>query len=708
MRTASTDDMLSTLVVGGQEPGFPRGFGKFELLERVGTGGMAEVFRALLRGAEGFEKEVCIKRILPMFTEDDDFVRMFKDEATLASKLQHANIVQILDFDTAEGQYYIAMEFVEGRDLKRVLSAIKGSGRTMPLGIGAFIGAEILKGLHYAHTRWHSGQALGIIHRDISPHNVLVSMFGEVKITDFGIAKAASRVSATRSGVVKGKILYMSPEQAAGGTIDHRADLFAAGVVLYEVLTGQRPFAADTDAESLAKIARGSFTPPRDVRPDLPEKLDAVVCKLMAREPSQRYGSGAEALRDLGAEAPPDGAMQLGELMSALIEGPVAVSRRVATQVLPSDKPLPKAAAIAAPVVPADSAAVTRTRGPREEPEAIAFLDTQVATATAPASEERPSLGSEFVGSVPTVVSGPPEMLDALSIPPTAIHTSTDLAQAHAALAEADRAASATSPAPGSGITARETPSTRGATPPPAGVPVLLDSTPAAWSFAAEATGTGRRTRAGSRAPVAALVAAVAIAIVIGGYLLSQNGGGSGAGVGPSQHGVAPPVVGPIGLPPLPQPPGSAPVEPAPVQEAVAPVDNAPSGEPDTAPAHPAAPAGVADGAQARPGRAKTTRPPRGKVGQAAQGPQQPPAPAPAPPPARPAEPQGTATLVINAQPWAHVKVNGRSVGDTPVGPIRVPAGTVRILLEREGRSPVSRSVTVVPGEERSLSYPFQ
>jgi serine/threonine protein kinase len=666
MRASASGDMLSALVVGREEPGFPRGFGKYQLLERVGTGGMAEVFRAVVRGAEGFEKEVCIKRILPMFTEDEDFVRMFIDEAALASKLHHANIVQTLDFDKIDGQYYIALEFVEGRDLKRVLSALRQSARPIPITVGAFIGAEILKGLHFAHARRHSGQALGVVHRDISPHNVLVSMSGEVKITDFGIAKAASRVSATRSGVVKGKILYMSPEQAGGGTIDHRADLFAAGVVLYEALTGQRPFAADTDAESLAKIARGDFKPPRTVRPELSERLDAVVCKLMAKSPGERYASGGEALRDLGPEVPTDGAMLLGELMSALIEGPVPISRRAVTEILDIEKAKPVAFEPA--VIPADSAAVTRTRGPREAPEAIAFLDTQVATPSV-RSAERPSLGSDIQPSVPTVITGPPEDMlhDAdTAIPATAVHH--------------EPAPRQPSLPPTNAVTAPETPRAKPAVPP------APDGTPAAWSFSAEAPGSMRRSRRLDAPSVAAAVAVV-VALTVGGTLALTSGRQD-----------ATPELAPS-LPPL-MPALSPPFAPPPVSAAAPMPPPAPAPPPALGVAVPAAVSKAVAPAKSSPRSAARTRTAPAVDPRAVAAAVERTQPAPAPTPA-------FGTLIINAQPWARVKVNGRALGETPVGPVRVPAGTVRIVLEREGRPPLTRTITLAPGEDRSLSVPF-
>ena len=258
-------------------------------------GGMAEVFRAHGNGADGFRKEVCIKRILPQFCEDEDFVRMFKDEAKLAARLSHANIVQIFDFDQVDGSYFIAMEYVAGKDLRTVIRV--GFQKGQPPGIyrACTLVAEMCKGLHHAHQK----DGLHLVHRDVSPHNVLVSMAGEVKVMDFGIAKATDRITRTSTGIIKGKIAYMAPEQAAGGELDHRVDQFATGLVFYELLTGRKAYTGDSVEQITSAVLNNHPAPAHEVRPGVSPTLSAIAARAMARDPAARYASAAEMATEL-------------------------------------------------------------------------------------------------------------------------------------------------------------------------------------------------------------------------------------------------------------------------------------------------------------------------------------------------------------------------------------------------------------------------
>ena len=280
---------------------------RYEVVERIGRGGMAEIFRAIIRGPAGFEKEVCIKRILPPLGGNPGFESMFLDEARIAALLRHANIVQVFDFDRdEEGSFFIVMEYVDGTNLRTVLHRAAGAGRLLPPGFAVFVARGVLQGLHHAWTREVDGRSLNVVHRDLSPHNILVSKDGEVKITDFGIAKAVTSAVRTRTGVVKGKIAYMSPEHAAGKRADGRSDLYALGIVLWETLSGTRLFgrAAD-DRRPPAPSERRSIPNPAALRPDVPEGLGLFVGRLLAPDPDERFAGALEALEALelaGAE----------------------------------------------------------------------------------------------------------------------------------------------------------------------------------------------------------------------------------------------------------------------------------------------------------------------------------------------------------------------------------------------------------------------
>jgi serine/threonine-protein kinase len=270
----------------------PLRFGKYQILERVASGGMAEIFRARLDGIAGFQRSFAIKRIAPHLSQNHEFVDMLVDEAKVAGLLSHANIVQILDLGSVDQQFYIAMEFVNGRDLGQILARCADKGITLPVPHAVFVLLEMLKGLEYAHQRqvMRGGRPvpLNIVHRDISPGNVLVSFQGEVKLTDFGIAKASVRALETMSGVVKGRFDYMSPEQALAQPLDQRADLFSAGVLLYELLTGRHPFRQAGEIATLEAVRKGGYVPPSEVNPDVPYTLDLVVEHALRVRPEDR------------------------------------------------------------------------------------------------------------------------------------------------------------------------------------------------------------------------------------------------------------------------------------------------------------------------------------------------------------------------------------------------------------------------------------
>ncbi len=278
-------------------------FGRYRLLERLGQGGMAEVFKAKSYGVEGFEKILVIKRILPELAKSKDFVDMFVHEAKLAVRLSHANIVQVFDLgrapggDAASGQgdaYYMAMEYVHGLDLATVLSRARRTQATLPVEMGAYVASEVAKGLDHAHRRRdEQSRPLGIVHRDVSPQNVLLSFEGEVKVTDFGIAKARGAIGQapedTHARKLQGKFGYMSPEQAAGANVDARSDIFSLGTVLYECIAGVNPFTAPTTFETLRRVQSCEYPPLELLRPDAPAPLISIVKTAMAKSLSDRY-----------------------------------------------------------------------------------------------------------------------------------------------------------------------------------------------------------------------------------------------------------------------------------------------------------------------------------------------------------------------------------------------------------------------------------
>ncbi|GAB4199008.1 MAG: hypothetical protein OHK0013_08780 [Sandaracinaceae bacterium] len=283
------------------EPGLPQ-TGNYVLLERIGMGGMAEVFRAASVGVEGFERPVAIKRILPNLAADEDFVKMFVDEAKIAVQLQHPNIVEIFDLARADDDLFIAMEYVHGKDLRAILDRVQGpDGRgRIPVEVAVHLTIKICEALHHAHfAHGPSGQPLGIIHRDVSPQNVIVSYDGEVKVTDFGLAKAAGRAVQTQAGVVKGKLAYMSPEQLRGLPLDQRSDVYGVGILLWEMLTGVRLFLGKNDQETLRKVYHAQVPPPRSIRPDIHPELEAIVMRALEREVDMRYATAEELHDDL-------------------------------------------------------------------------------------------------------------------------------------------------------------------------------------------------------------------------------------------------------------------------------------------------------------------------------------------------------------------------------------------------------------------------
>lgn len=284
--------------------GMPMRFGKYTLLRKLATGGMAEIFLAIQKSVAGFEKLLVIKRILPSMNQDRAFIEMLLQEARIAATLSHPNIVQIFDVGQADGQYFIAMEHVHGEDLRSIVRQMKKKDALeFPLEHALAIVLGTCAGLAYAHDKRDlDGSHLGIVHRDISPQNIVVTFTGDVKIVDFGIAKSDRPGSEqTKSGKLKGKVSYMSPEQARGDDIDGRSDLFATGTLLFELTTGRRLFKGQSEYETLKLICDREYPRPSDIDPDYPPDLEAIVMRALAKDPANRYQSASEMQADLEA-----------------------------------------------------------------------------------------------------------------------------------------------------------------------------------------------------------------------------------------------------------------------------------------------------------------------------------------------------------------------------------------------------------------------
>ncbi len=279
---------------------------KYEVLRYLASGGMAEIYLARSRGLAGFEKVVVLKRILPKIAEDPDVVGMFLDEARLAATLHHPNLVQVYDIGKDKGSYFFTMEYIHGEDLHTSAQRAAKKKRGFSLQNALFVATQVAAGLHHAHDKKGAdGQPLGTVHRDVSPSNIMITYDGAVKIVDFGVAKAVARQTKTKSGAIKGKVTYMSPEQARGDDIDRRSDVFALGILLFELTTGTRLFKKDHDYAVLSRLLTQDAPLPSSRREDYPPELEKIVLKALSRDPDERYETAQElqlALEEFAGE----------------------------------------------------------------------------------------------------------------------------------------------------------------------------------------------------------------------------------------------------------------------------------------------------------------------------------------------------------------------------------------------------------------------
>ncbi len=308
--------------------GLPTTFGRYLLRHLLAQGGMAEIFLAEQRGAGDFSKLVVVKRMLDHLCRQPQFVAMFLDEARIASRLTHPNIVQVFDFGEVMGRYYLTMEYLAGEDLGEVIRHVRSKGETVPFQVAVQVMVGACDGLHFAHEFCEGDKPLNVVHRDVSPSNIMISYQGSVKLVDFGIARAADRrQEATQAGAFKGKISYASPEQLQGDELDRRSDLFALGVVFHELITGKRLMQRDTDLRMFQAVLNDPIPLPSSKRNDVPEALDALVMKLLERNPEKRYRTALEVRRDL-EKLITGPAPRLDEYLLALF-GEVRISERL-------------------------------------------------------------------------------------------------------------------------------------------------------------------------------------------------------------------------------------------------------------------------------------------------------------------------------------------------------------------------------------------
>ena len=305
-------------------------FGPFTLVEQLAVGGMAEIYLAKTRGLAGFEKYLALKLIHPDFADDEQFVQMLIDEAKIAVGLSHPNIAQVFDLGREEGRYFISMEYVRGADLFQIMRKLTDAEIEVPVEVAVYLVQELCAGLSYVHDKRDAeGRPLKIIHRDISPQNIMVSQAGEVKLVDFGIAMMASRHRRTQAGFVKGKYYYMSPEQVRGGPVDQRSDIFSAGIILYEVLVGQMLYLEEDVDRLVEKVRQADIAPPATRRPEIPPALSHIAMRALAKDPDQRFDSAEEFRRELStflvSNAPDFTPDRLGDLVG------LALSQKAAT-----------------------------------------------------------------------------------------------------------------------------------------------------------------------------------------------------------------------------------------------------------------------------------------------------------------------------------------------------------------------------------------
>ncbi|MFO0559459.1 MAG: serine/threonine-protein kinase [Polyangiales bacterium] len=656
-------------------------FGNYVLEERLAIGGMAEVFRARRVGAAGFSRTVCIKRILPTFCQDKPFVEMFIDEANTGAQLRHSNIVAIDDFGEVDGRYFLAMEFIQGVDASKLLTALCADRRSLPWEVGAFMLREVLSALDYAHRKKApDGGPLNVVHRDVSPHNVLLSTAGEVKLTDFGIARARTRIHQTSAHVVKGKLAYMAPEQARAQPLDGRADLFSAGVSAYEWLANQRPFTGKNEPEVVSNLLKGRREKLTALRPDVPDALESVIDGLLEVDRNRRIESASAALALLDPLVSPSA----GRLLAAIVAHyffPHAVTSvgRVGPAFSPANLPPSPLLGQAAPIVPVVAPPPSNPPAPRLSLNAPARVESAVATQlSSPAQPSQPSYPSLSEGS-DVAVSAP---IDTASLSPHDGSTAvSDVLEAAPERTESRPVVLESSKTMG----AEEAPLrpqdlvTRTSMRPVIDASSSIESV-APVTIAAEredsSTVRAKEKRSSARRPSLVIVIVIGAAVLIATIALAILRSGREPSVN-ARPTVSERVVARDAI----EPPRALP--PAAVEQRSVTVRAEPAVTVTEAPRATAAPAATGAHARrsARRSRATASAP---RVG------------------------AGLGTLAVQALPWAELTIDGSRDGITPIYR-RITAGTHRItLVHPPSGHRATRVVTVRPGEVTRLLVELQ